>query len=82
MDGTMGGWGHMMGYGWYGGGLMWLILIIVAVVVIYFVLNRNKNYGPSEDSDRESPMDILKKRYAKGDITKEEFDRLKKDIEA
>ena len=81
MEGTMGGWGHM-GYGWYGGGLMWLILIIVAVVVIYFVLNRNKNRETLDDSDRESPMDILKKRYAKGDITKEEFDRLKRDIEA
>lgn len=61
---------------------MWLILIIVAVIVIYFVLNRNKNRETLDDSKRESPMDILKKRYAKGDITKEEFDRLKRDIEA
>jgi len=27
-------------------------------------------------------MDILKKRYAKGEITKEDFDTLKKDISA
>jgi len=76
----MGGWGHMMGYGWYGGGLMWVILIIVAVVVIYFVLNRSKHGGTLGNPDRESPMDILKKRYAKGEITKEEFDKLKKDM--
>jgi len=31
--------------------------------------------------EKESPSEILKKRYAKGEISKEEFDKLKKDIE-
>jgi putative membrane protein len=30
----------------------------------------------------ETPLDILKKRYAKGEIDKEEFDRKKKDLES
>ncbi len=30
---------------------------------------------------KDGPMEILKKRYAGGDITKEEFDRMKKDLE-
>jgi putative membrane protein len=30
----------------------------------------------------ETPLDILKKRYAKGDINKEEFDRKKKELES
>ena len=31
---------------------------------------------------RETPMEILKKRYAKGKITKEEFEKMKKDLES
>lgn len=81
MNGTMGGWGHMMGYNWYGGGIMWVLLIIVAVVVIYFVLNRDKNAKTPDDSAGESAMDILKKRYAKGEITKEEFEKMKRNID-
>lgn len=81
-DRSMSGWNHMMGYGGYGGMFMWLILIIGLAVVIYFVINRNKTTGNSINSTREIPMDILKKRYAKGEITKEEFDKLKKEIES
>lgn len=78
----MGGWGHMTGYGGYGGTFMWLILIIIAGVVIYFILERNKQTRRMEDSTRESPLEILKRRYAKGEINREEFERLKKDIES
>jgi len=81
MGGSMGGWNHMMGYSGYGGMLMWLILIIVIVAIVYFVLERGKNSGNQNRSNRESPMEVLKKRYAKGEITKEEFDKMKRDIE-
>ncbi len=81
LNGPMTGWGHMMGYG-YGGMFMWLILIIIAGVIIYFALERSRRSGNSTDASGESPMEILKKRYAKGEITKEEFDRIKKDLES
>jgi putative membrane protein len=71
----------MMGYGGYGGMFMWLIWIVIAAVIIYFVFNLSKRSGSSIDSAKESPIEILKRRYAKGEITKEEFDRIKREIE-
>jgi len=76
----MGNWGHMMGYG-YGGGFMWLIVLLLVGVVIYFLLQTSKSKS-SDVSTTETPLDILKKRYAKGEIEKEEFDRKKKDLES
>jgi putative membrane protein len=76
----MGNWGHMMTYG-YGGGFMWLIVLVLVGVVIYFWFQVSKSKG-SDGSIIETPLDILKKRYAKGEIDKEEFDRKKKDLES
>jgi len=77
LNGPMGNWGHMMGYG-YGGGFMWLILLALVGVGIYFLLRASKSKG-SAGSTMETHLDILKKRYAKGEIDKEEFDRMKKE---
>jgi putative membrane protein len=78
-----GGWNHMMNYGYgsgYGGMFMWILLIIVIGVVVYFIVQSTKaktSGGPLQ----ETHLDILKRRYAKGEITKEEYDRLKRDLE-
>ncbi|HKJ98419.1 MAG TPA: SHOCT domain-containing protein [Desulfotignum sp.] len=77
MDGGR-GWGPMMGYGIYGGIFMWILLVAVAVALIYYIFARNKN---NPDFSKEDSMEILKKRYARGEISKEEFDRIKKEIE-
>ncbi len=81
--GHMGGWGHMMNF-WWGGGFMWILFFVVIVVVVYFVLQSVK--PTSRDSSlRETPgetsIDILKRRYARGEISKEEFEQMKKDLE-
>jgi putative membrane protein len=73
--------GYMMNYGFgYGGVFMWLIFLIVLGVAIYFIVQalKGKNViGGTQDT----PLDILKRRYAKGEVTKEEFDRMKKDLQ-
>lgn len=75
-----GGWGHMMDYG-YGGIFMWIIFLIVIGVAVYLIVQATKSKG-LESPFRETPMEILKKRYARGEITKEEFDKMKKDLES
>ena len=79
-NGPGGNWGHMMGYG-YGGGFMWLIVLVLVGVVIYFLFQVSKSKG-SGGAIIETPLDILKKRYAKGEIDTEEFNRKKKDLES
>jgi putative membrane protein len=63
------------GHGW-GGAVLWILWIAVIVLVIYLIV-RGQTFGK-----RETPLDILKRRYAAGEISKEEFERMKKDLEA
>ncbi|WP_041277655.1 SHOCT domain-containing protein [Desulfotalea psychrophila] len=70
---------------WMGGMWMFPISVIVALlVVIYLIFGRGTARGPWSDSDHaqgpESALDILKKRYARGEISKEEFAQIKKDL--
>jgi putative membrane protein len=73
MSGPGGGW-PMMHYG-YGGWFMWLIPVILIAIVIYFIVQARESGGSGE-----TPLEILKKRYARGEITKEDYDRMKRDL--
>lgn len=75
----MDGWDHMMGFG-YGGMFMWILFLIVTVLIVYFIVRALKPTS-SDISFKETPLDVLKKRYAKGEITKEKFDEMKKVLE-
>ncbi len=52
------------------------------IVGIVYLFRRSRGYTGSfgGGSPEDSPLDILKKRYAKGEIDKEEFERMKKDL--
>jgi len=81
--GHMVGGGHMMNF-WWGGGFMWILFFVVIVVVVYFVLQstRARSYDSSlRETPRETSIDIVKRRYARGEISKEEFEQMKKDLE-
>lgn len=68
-------WWPMTHFG-FGGMLMGIIFIGLIALLIYLLVRSLKG----SDRPLETPLDILKKRYARGEITKEDFDRLKKDI--
>lgn len=56
----------------------WLIPIVVVILGIYLYTGKNKNSRISAGG--ESALGILEKRYAKGEITKEEFEQQKETI--
>ncbi len=70
------GWGYGMGIGCLLTFLVW-ILIIIGVVYLVRAIVRADRKGVGE----ETALDILKKRYARGEIGKEEFEEKKKDIQ-
>jgi putative membrane protein len=70
----------MMGPG-YGGMFMWMIVLAVLVAVVIYWLVRGEKSKTKDRSSGETALDILKKRYAKGEIAKDEFERMKKDLE-
>lgn len=59
-------------------GLVFLALIIWVTVTI--IKNNNDRNNSVSSQLEESPLDILKKRYVKGEITQEQFNSLKNDI--
>lgn len=73
-NGHMMDWGHM-NYG-YGGVIMWIILLVLIAVAVYFLVNGKKLIK----TEQEIPFEILQRRYAKGEISKQEFERMKKDL--
>jgi len=77
MDGDE-GWHMMEGWNMGGGFLMWLFWILVIGVVVYLLVNFSKRQGPET---KETPLDILKKRYARGEISQEEYTQMKHDLE-
>jgi len=69
----------MFGGMWFGW-LFWIVLIAVIVWAIVQFNNRNQPTNSTNIVEKETPLDILKKRYAKGEITKEEFEQMKEDL--
>ena len=60
-------------------GLLLIGLFVLIVVTVVKWLSGSKM--PFSVSDRENALEILKKRYAKGEIGKEQFERMRRDIE-
>jgi len=66
-------WGNITGMGY--GGFGWIFMVLFWALVILGVIYLLKQlFSSSKDSvGKESAHDILKKRYAAGEITKEEY---------
>ena len=60
-------------------GLIFWAVVIYGIFYLIFQLVKHPSEGVRKE---ESPMEILKRRYAKGEIDAEEFARRKKDLES
>jgi putative membrane protein len=86
-DWGYGGWWGMMRPGMMGGfGFMWLMpvfwVIILGLIIwaIVAAVGRPGESSSQGSSKTDSALEILKQRYARGEINKEEYEQKKKDI--
>lgn len=69
----------MWGFGWWGMMFFWILVIIGIFFFVKWIVDQgrgNRKIVTGEDS----AIEILNKRYAKGEIDKEEFEQKKKDL--
>lgn len=53
--------------------------LIIAVLLVYFIMQSNDgNAFKSNNRNKQAPIDILKERFARGEINEEEYERKKK----
>ncbi|MDO8727882.1 MAG: SHOCT domain-containing protein [Candidatus Methanoperedens sp.] len=69
------GYGMMGGGYWILGLIFWILVIIGLVLLIKYLWE-----GSGAKRGEESALEILKKKYARGEISKEEFEEKKKDL--
>jgi putative membrane protein len=79
MGPMMGPYGFGSGWWWMGGWLMmlvfWALVIAGIVVLIRFATSAAPRRGGAE-----TPLEILRRRYAAGELTKEQFEQMKRDV--
>jgi putative membrane protein len=66
-----------MGFGMIGMVLFWILMILGIVILVRWVSGGSAGSGPPPTK---TALDILKERYARGEIDKREFDEKKRDL--
>jgi len=75
------GWNQMMNFGHGGGIFMMFMFAIVIGLIIYFILTNTKS-NRYTGGFSETSLDIVKERFAKGEINEKEFEKMKKALKS
>jgi len=80
MGGGLGALG--MGIGWLFSLLFWGLLFVAAVAVVRWLWAHGREQGrlPSSTDTGDSALEILRRRYARGEIDRDEFEAKKRDL--
>jgi len=75
------GWGmHPMMWGAWGFGMMFMMVLFWVLVIIGIVLAIRWLTNQRREKPSDSALEILRQRYARGEIDKEEFEAKKRDL--
>jgi putative membrane protein len=69
-------WDGRVGYGWMG--LWWIVTLVIIGLIVWFALSASRRDG--ERSPGETPEQVVKRRYARGEIDRETYRRLLEDL--
>ncbi len=76
---------------WYGNGWMWfgmVLMVVFWIAVIFLIVWAIRQFsgrpsaasGTPPGAPRSNALDIARERYARGEISKEEYERIRRDL--
>ena len=73
-------WGDGIGWWWFSNWFFILLFGVGFAGFIYLIIWAISKLGKGGSATKNDPLDIAKERYAKGELSKEEFEQIKKDL--
>jgi putative membrane protein len=72
-------WGAHEGMGW------WMLLgtlwfVVFWGLIVYLLISATSRSGNGSAGSEQSPLEILKRRYARGELTQEEYERMRREL--
>ncbi|HET6443875.1 MAG TPA: SHOCT domain-containing protein [candidate division Zixibacteria bacterium] len=72
----------LSGFGFVFMALFWLVIIGLGIWLLSNLFPKGDASSQSQESSSESALEILRKRYARGELTKEDFESMRYEIES
>ena len=80
--GMMGPWMMGFGFGWPFMFLFPLVFIVLIVLGLYYLLSGQEGFSGPRGRGENEALPTLKERYARGELTSEQYAKMKKDLES
>lgn len=65
----------------FGGAFMWIFWLLVIVAIIAVAKAMMGSNTQRDDREKDGPLSILERRYARGEIDREEYQEKKRELE-